>query len=140
MKPINFNYLNDLSEETIELAKESKQSPRFCNHVTVPCSSFSPTDSEYLTVLGAEKGKWKITPIIRLRVLTRSGGMTVTIIYHDIMESNYRSLRNYLRNRQQVQITFPDITVNCSSAGFGLFFTATDFKIKPFDSPSELTS
>ena len=139
MKPLNFNYLNDTSEETRELVKKCSTSPHFCNHVTLPSSSFSPTGSDFLTVVSAKKGKMNGMTVIRLRVLTYSGGITVTVPYEDeLVYLRYRSMCGYLKN-QKVQITFPSITVNCSARGYGLYFTSTDFKMKSLDAPAEPT-
>lgn len=126
-----------MSEDIKSLLSRCNITPRFCNHITLPVASLSPTGSDYLTVISATKGKMNGLPVVRFRVLTCSGGITVTVPYEDeLVYLRYRSLLCYLKN-QQVQVSFPTITVNCSSRGFGLYFTSTDFKMKSPDAPAE---
>lgn len=139
MTPLNYNFITDMSADTKALLPRFKAIPRFCNYITLPVASLSPTGSNYLTVVSAKKGKVDGLPAIRFRVLTCSGGITVTVPYHDeLVYLRYRSLLGYLKN-QHVQISFPNITINSSLRGFGLYFTATDFKMQSPDAPAEPT-
>ena len=137
MKPLNFNYITDVDEDTKEHVPKYHATTHLNYKITLPVASLSPTGSDYLPVISAKKGKLCDCPVIRLRVLMCSGGITVTVPCHDdLVYLRYRALLNYLRN-QRVEITFPNITINSSIQGFGLYFTATDFKMKSPDAPAE---
>lgn len=135
--PLNTSFLAEMTIESKALVMKSKiNSSVFVNSLTFPTSAFSSTGSEYLPVLKASKGVIRNkTPVIRLRVLTQTGGLTVTIIcYDELIYRRYRSLLDRMNNHQ-IQISFPSITIN--NGGHGLYFTADDFKMKSPTAPSE---
>lgn len=139
MNTVNYNYISDVSTAARSLALKCKTPSHFCNHVTLPSRAFSPSNGEYFPAVSAKKGKWHTLPVIRIRVLTCAGGITVTIPCRDeLLYQKYRSLLSNIRERK-VSVTFPAITINYSAGGHGLYFTAHDFKMREPDAPPEPT-
>ena len=136
--PLNTSFLSEMTNESKDQVRMSKSvTSRYVNHVTFPTSAFSSTGSEYLPVLKASKGSLKNkVPVIRLRVLTQTGGITVTIISSsELIYKRYRALLDWMNNNQ-MQVSFPSISINYGAGGKGLYFMASDFKMKlPTDPP-----
>lgn len=139
MNTVNYSYISDVSADTRQLALKCNTSSHYCNHIILPSRAFSPSNVEYFPVVSAKKGKWHTLPVIRIRVLTCAGGITVTIPCRDeLIYKKYRALLSNLRERA-VCVTFPAITINNSAGGHGLYFTAHDFKMRDPDAPPEPT-
>ena len=136
--PLNTTYVNDMNEATKKNALKSyipKNS--FRNNLTLPTPAFSETGSMYLPVVKATKGKMDGTPVIRLSVLTQSGGITVTIFCHDeLIYRRYRSLLLWMKHNH-MEVTFPFIRINNGRGRAGLYFTSNDFIFKSPNDPPE---
>jgi len=136
--PLNTTYIEDMNQESkLNAFGGFINTHSYVTQITLPTSAFSPIGSEYLSVVNATKGKSGDYPVIRLRVLTRNHGITVTIFCSDeLLYRRYRSLLFQMRNRQ-MQVTFPSITCHQGKKSYGMFFTATDFKFKALNEPPE---
>lgn len=142
MKPLKNTYLNDLDIETKGLLQVSSQTPcKYINHFQLKPGALTPDGSAYFPLVKAYKGKWgKLTDVLRFGVITNTVGITVTIRLSkqekdmsDLIYRRYRSALLELKNRP-VYVTFPVIEINWSSR-CGLYFTSTDFKLKPEKEP-----
>lgn len=133
MTPLNYTYVKDMDQNTIDLIQRTNE-PVTTNRseLVLAPQALTPDGSEYFQLVHAYKASWesKGIDVIRFRVLSCDGGITVTIPCSnaDLLYRRYRSILERLRN-SCVWITFPVIEVHGSK--HCLYFVSHEFKIRP---------
>lgn len=126
MTPLRFNYASDVDAETQELIRHTRVSSMELTELDITCSALAPEGKDYLHVVDVNYQNDRFY----FRVITGAGYGVTVVIWNDdeVMYEKYRDLRNLIRNKDCVNITFPWIKVKCWHKNVLSLYT-NDFKV-----------
>ena len=136
---LRFDFLQDLEEEArqtinsnIDSGKLMTSNPLYTMPIAIHSISFG---SEFFHAVEAVNKTRKHNRLISIRIIAKiegtSRGINVVVPYRDqAMYMKFRDLRYQIRNKDYVNVTFPQLFIKSLSNRKDLFLWAEDFRIQ----------